>query len=76
MFFFRRADYVGPEEAPVRDIEPAALFAWGTGAAFAVLGSMDIVRLSGIAALDAMVVSGLLYAGLRWRTRPASVAAR
>jgi cytosine permease len=72
--FFRRADYVGPAEAAVRDIEPAALVAWAAGAAFAVLGSMGIVRLSGIAALDALFVSGALYAALRWRAWQANVA--
>jgi cytosine permease len=72
--FFRRMDYVGPGEAAVRDIEPAALLAWGAGAAFAVLGSMGIVRLSGIAALDALSVSGLLYAALHWRARQANAA--
>jgi hypothetical protein len=58
----------------VRDIEPSALVAWGAGAAFAVLGSMGIVRLSGIAALDALFVSGALYAALRWRAWQANVA--
>lgn len=72
--FFRRVDYVGPGGAAARDIEPAALAAWGAGAAFAVLGSMGIVRLSGIAALDALFVSGLLYAALRWRAGQANVA--
>ena len=74
-FIFRAADYIGPKEATVRDVEPAALIAWGAGAAFAVLGSMGIVRLSGIAALDAMLVAGVLYIALRWRTRPAGVTA-
>jgi cytosine permease len=74
-FIFRAADYGGPKEAPVQDVEPAALIAWGAGAAFAVLGSMGIVRLSGIAALDAMLVAGILYIALRWRTRAAGVTA-
>jgi cytosine permease len=74
-FFLRPADYAGPGEAPIRPIEPAALLAWAAGAAFAVLGSMGIVRLSGIAALDALIVAGILYLALRWRTRAAAAIA-
>ena len=74
-FFLRPVDYRGPGEAPVRAVEPAALLAWGAGAAFAVLGSMELVRLSGIAALDSMLVTALLYLAMRWRSRAAAAVA-
>ena len=70
----RRRDYFGTDEPAPRMLEPAALLAWAAGAAFAVLGSMGLIRLSGIAALDAMIISGLLYL-LRWRIRLAPAVA-
>jgi len=70
----RRRDYFGTDEPAARMLEPAALLAWAAGAAFAVLGSMGLIRLSGIAALDAMIISGLLYL-LRWRIRLAPAVA-
>jgi cytosine permease len=72
--FLRPATYIGPGELPVRAIEPAALLSWAVGAAFAVLGSMDLMRLTGIAALDAMFITGTLYAALRWRVRASRAA--
>jgi len=74
-FLLRPADYLGPAEPPVRAVEPAALLAWAAGAAFAVLGSMGWVRLTGIAALDAMLVSGALHALLHRRVRAAAASA-
>jgi cytosine permease len=71
----RPRDYFGDEDPAPRSSEPAALLAWAAGAAFAVLGSMGWVRLSGIAALDAMIISGLLYLLLRWRARLAPAVA-
>jgi len=68
----RRRDYFGGEEPAPRPLEPAALLAWAAGAVFAVLGSMGLIRLSGIAALDAMIISGLIYL-LHWRMRPTPV---
>jgi cytosine permease len=65
----RPRDYFGAADPVPRALEPAALVAWAAGATFAVLGSMGWIRLSGIAALDAMFISGLLYLLLRWRAR-------
>jgi cytosine permease len=65
----RPRDYFDAADPAPRALEPAALLAWAAGATFAVLGSMGWVRLSGIAALDAMFISGLLYLLLRWRAR-------
>jgi hypothetical protein len=33
------------------------------------LGSAGLLRLTGVAALDALLVTALLYALLRWRSR-------
>ena len=68
-FFVRPADYLGEAYASVRRIEPAALVAWASGACVAVLGSAGYLRLSGIAAVDALVVAAVLYGALcrRWR---------
>jgi len=68
-FLLRPADYLGGSEPPVRSVEPAALIAWAAGAALAVLGSAGLVRLTGIAALDAMLVTGVLHALLHRRIR-------
>lgn len=68
-FFIRGADYLGPASGAVRKVEPAALMAWGAGACIAVLGSAGFLRISGIAAVDAMVVAGIVYGALRWRPR-------
>jgi len=65
--FFRRASYLGDAYLSIRRIEPAALAAWAAGAALAVLGSANVLRLSGIAALDAMLATALVYGALRWR---------
>lgn len=70
-FFIRPADYLGAASASVRRAEPAALIAWATGACVAVLGSAGYLRLSGIAAVDALIVAALLYGALRWRSRAA-----
>lgn len=44
-----------------RELSPMALTAWALGAAIALLGSASLIRVSGIAALDAMLVSGIAY---------------
>ena len=44
-----------------RNFSPLALSAWAAGAAVALLGAAEIIRFSGIAALDAMLVSALAY---------------
>ena len=70
-FFIRPADYLGEAHASVRRIEPAALAAWATGGCVAVLGSAGYLRLSGIAAVDALVAAAIVYGALRWRRRAA-----
>ncbi len=66
-FLIRPTDYLGEAYATVRRAEPAALAAWGIGASVAVLGSAGYLAISGIAAVDALVVAALAYGGLRWR---------
>ena len=52
-----------------RGIEPPALAAWAVGASVAMLGSAGLLRLTGVAAIDALIVTAALYVILRWRTR-------
>jgi len=66
-FLIRPTAYLGSASAHVKPVEPAALLAWGLGAAVAVLGSTGYLRLSGIAAVDAMLVSGFVFLALRFR---------
>jgi len=35
----------------------------------ALAGSAGVLRLTGVAALDALLVTGILYVALRWRSR-------
>jgi len=70
-FFVRPADYLGEPHASVRRIEPTALAAWATGGCVAVLGSAGYLRLSGIAAVDALVAAAIVYGALRRRRRAA-----
>jgi cytosine permease len=70
-FFVRPADYLGSPGAAVKQAEPTALLAWGAGACVAVLGSAGYLRISGIAAVDAMAVAAVVYGALRWRPRAA-----
>ncbi|MDE0509541.1 MAG: hypothetical protein OXI17_13040, partial [Gammaproteobacteria bacterium] len=51
-------------ESAQRDFSPLALAAWAGGAAVALLGSAGLLRISGIAALDAMLISAFAYAVL------------
>jgi cytosine permease len=74
-FLIRRSDYLGSALATIKKVEPAALLAWGAGACVAVLGSAGYLRISGIAAVDAMVVAGVAYGALRWRPGAAAAAA-
>jgi cytosine permease len=76
-FWLRRSDYLVGDGAS-RGIEPPALAAWAVGAGIALLGSAGLLRLTGIAALDALLVTGILYTLLRrrsrnYRTAPSSV---
>jgi cytosine permease len=71
-FFIRPVDYLGAANATVKRVELTALFAWGAGACIAVLGSAGYLRISGIAAVDAMVAAAAVYGALRWRPRVAA----
>jgi len=42
-------------------LRPVSLLAWMLGVTTAVLGSINVVRVTGIAALDALIVSGVTY---------------
>jgi cytosine permease len=66
-FLVRPAAYSGAALNSIKPVEAAALAAWALGACVAVLGSAGYVRLTGIAAVDAMLVSALAYGALRWR---------
>ena len=67
-FWLRRSDYLVGDGAS-RGIEPPALAAWAVGAAVALAGSAGLLHLTDIAALDALIVTGLLYTVLRRRSR-------
>jgi cytosine permease len=67
-FWLRRSDYLVGDGAS-RGIEPPALAAWGVGAAVALAGSAGLLHLTDVAALDALVVTGVLYTVLRRRSR-------
>jgi cytosine permease len=71
-FLFRRAAYTGAALNSIKPVEVAALVAWGAGACIAVLGSAGYLRISGIAAIDAMVAAAVVYGALRWRPRAAA----
>lgn len=66
-FLIRPHAYLGAAKDTVKPFEAAALLAWALGAAVAVLGSAGFLQLSGIAAVDAMVVSGAVFVALRYR---------
>jgi cytosine permease len=68
-FIIRPGAYVGAAIESIRPVEATALIAWAAGACVAVLGSAGYLRLTGIAAVDAMLVSAVLYGALRWRPR-------
>lgn len=67
-FWLRRADYLVGDGAS-RGIEPPALAAWAVGAGVALAGSAGLLRLTAVAAIDALLVTALLYVALRWRSR-------
>jgi cytosine permease len=68
-FIIRPGAYVGAAIESIKPVETTALIAWAAGACVAVLGSAGYLRLTGIAAVDAMLVSAVLYGALRWRPR-------
>ncbi len=65
-FILRPGAYLGAA-IRVRNVEPSALIAWGLGATVAVLGSSGLLRLTGIAAVDALLAAGVASLALRWR---------
>lgn len=67
-FFLRPAAYLGANALTVKSVETAALIAWAAGACIAVLASAGFLRLSGIAAIDAMGVSAVVFMVLKWRS--------
>lgn len=70
-FIIRPYAYAGPAIHSIQRVEKSALIAWAAGACVAVLGSAGVLRLTGIAAVDAMLVSALVFGALRWRPRTA-----
>ncbi|MEN0045258.1 MAG: cytosine permease [Pseudomonadota bacterium] len=73
-FFVRPAAYFGSGLERIRSVSPMALIAWLAGSAVALLGAEAVLTLSGIAALDALVVSALGYAVLSRFERRSSLA--
>jgi cytosine permease len=71
-FIIRPGAYTGAAIESIQPVEAAALIAWAGGACVAVLGSAGYLRLTGIAAVDAMLVSALVYGAVRWRPRSAA----
>jgi len=63
-FVARRSAYHENLRSAERVFSPMALVSWAGGAIVALLGAESIIRLSGIAALDAMFVSAFAYAVL------------
>ena len=72
----RRTAYTATALRRIAPIEWRATASWAFGAAVALLGSVDILNISGIAAVDAMVVSALscYLLGTLTRTVPRSTA--
>ena len=61
-FFARPSAYFEDRLAAERNLSPMALVAWAAGSIVALLGAEEVIRLSGIAAVDAMLVSAAGYA--------------
>ena len=63
----RRSAYHADRVALQRPFAPLAITAWAAGALAALLGAEGFVSLSGIAAVDAMVVAATVYLALmKW----------
>ena len=66
----RRSAYHGDRVALQRPISVLAMVAWAAGALVALLGAEGFVSLSGIAAVDAMLVAATVYLVLtKWLTK-------
>ena len=61
-FLARPSAYFGDLAAAERSVSPMALAAWAAGSIVALLGAQETIRLTGVAALDAMLVSAIGYA--------------
>ena len=61
-FFARPSAYFDDLAAAERTVSPTALAAWAAGSVVALLGAEEVIRLSGVAAIDAMLVSAVSYA--------------
>lgn len=61
-FFARPSAYFENLLTAERSVSPMALIAWAAGSVVALLGAESVIELTGIAALDAMLVSALTYA--------------
>lgn len=59
--FLRRSAYHEQRLELQRELRMDAVICWGLGASVALLGSLDWISLSSIAAVDAMLVAGLSY---------------
>ena len=67
--FVSRPHAYRPEQlATLRGWSPAGLSAWLCGSVVALLGEEGVITLSGMAAVDAIVVSALVYFGLARRS--------
>ena len=73
-FFARPSAYFENLLTAERSVSPMALIAWAAGSVVALLGAESIIVLTGIAALDAMLVSAIMYAILSRFDRPVAAA--
>ncbi len=71
--FIRPKSYTIETLSANRAFNFKGFFAWAIGAAFSVLGSEGLVpTLTGTAAMDAMILSALVYLALAWNERVVS----
>ncbi|MXW72611.1 MAG: cytosine permease [Gammaproteobacteria bacterium] len=61
-FFARPSAYFQDLYATERKVSPMALAAWAAGSIVALLGAEEVIRITGVAAIDAMLVSATSYA--------------
>ncbi|MCZ0954644.1 MAG: cytosine permease [Rhodospirillaceae bacterium] len=61
-FLARPSAYFENLHSAERSLSPMALVAWAAGSIVALLGAEEVIRLTGVAAVDAMLVSAAGYA--------------
>ena len=61
-FLARPSAYFENLHSAERNLSPMALVAWAAGSIVALLGAEEVIRLTGVAAVDAMLVSAAGYA--------------